>query len=66
MYRSTSFSIIVQTSYLYLQNYPNGGTECLYYSIIWKIESQPSSKFYIVLIKTTPSLSTIFTYGKSV
>ena len=34
--QSTNFSI-VQTSYLYLQNYPNGGTECLYYAmdLIW-------------------------------
>ena len=30
--QSTSFSI-VQTSYLYMQNYPNGGTECLYCAI---------------------------------
>ena len=31
---------IVQTSYLYLQNYPNGGTECLYYAmyLIWCIK----------------------------
>ena len=28
------------TSYLYLQNYPNGGTECLYYAMysIWCIK----------------------------
>ena len=30
--QSTSFSI-VQTSYIYLQNYPNSGTECLYYAM---------------------------------
>ena len=37
--QSTSFSI-VQTSYLYLQNNPNGGSECLYYGmyLMWCIE----------------------------
>ena len=42
--QSTSFSI-VQTSYLYLQNYPNGGTECLYYTmyLIWCIKVNISS-----------------------
>ena len=32
--QSTNISI-VQTSYPYLQNYPNGGTECLYYALYW-------------------------------